>query len=90
MQGCLFLTVCGAIYAYPIIVEQNVPKEETVDTVQDQQFLYYGGNEEIKGLEAYSQQENNIEAQGYDQHSGKELTHVIDYYVSNKNGKVRA
>ncbi|XP_018561011.1 larval cuticle protein A2B-like [Anoplophora glabripennis] len=76
--------VSGVIYGYPIIVEQNVPHEETANAVQDQQFLYYGGNEEIKGLQAYSQQENNIESKGYDQHAGKELTHIIDYYAPPK------
>lgn len=63
-----------------------MPTEESVDAVQDQQFLYYGGNEELKGLQAYSQQENNIESKGYDHEAGKELTHVIDYYVSYKVG----
>lgn len=82
LQLYQFLMVLGLVYGYPRIIEQHVPTEESTNAVQEQQYLYYGGNEEIKGLEAYSQQENNVESKGYNQEAGKDLAHVIDYYVS--------
>ncbi|KAJ8918328.1 hypothetical protein NQ315_008021 [Exocentrus adspersus] len=75
----------GPVQAYPRIIEQHLTDDDASNIIQGQHYLQYSGVEGNDGLKAFSQQENNLESIGSEHIvSGKELTHVVDYYAPPK------